>query len=188
MITRTSRRGFTLIELLVVIAIIGVLIALLLPAIQAAREAARRANCVNNLKQLGLALHNYHDGNRQFPRNGTVVGGGPATVGGVVGWSFLVSILPNMEYGTLYNNLPIKTSDPVNALAGPPYVTAAVQQITAAASDTPIAEHGCPSNPNPRVQFPSAPTGWNGSSFLSADGAVAKLIIPLARERSRTGW
>ena len=67
MTTRSRRRGFTLIELLVVIAIIAMLIALLLPAVQRARESARRSACQNNMKQIGLALHNYHDSHRVFP-------------------------------------------------------------------------------------------------------------------------
>jgi len=99
------KRGFTLVELLVVIAIIGILIALLLPAVQAAREAARRAQCTNNLKQIGLALHNYHDALNCFPAGGTPRDN---TSNGCLSWLFLV--LPYVEQGTTARNETIKAS------------------------------------------------------------------------------
>src|SRR5580658_8430806 len=96
------RRGFTLIELLVVIAIIAVLIALLLPAVQAAREAARRSQCVNNLKQLGLALQNYHDAMGSFPigaQNGNYCG----NPNGCLRRTWALSILQFIEQTSMYN-------------------------------------------------------------------------------------
>lgn len=90
---KSLKRGFTLIELLVVIAIIAILIALLLPAVQQAREAARRSQCKNNLKQLGLALHNYHELLNQFPQ-------GSFSNGPRLSWH--VSILPQIDQGPLY--------------------------------------------------------------------------------------
>jgi prepilin-type N-terminal cleavage/methylation domain-containing protein/prepilin-type processing-associated H-X9-DG protein len=93
-----KRHAFTLIELLVVIAIIAVLIALLLPAVQAAREAARRASCVNNLKQIGIALHNYHDGRGVLPPGYVYILGYRS---GGFGWATM--ILPNMEQSPLFN-------------------------------------------------------------------------------------
>lgn len=98
MSVKSSRVGFTLIELLVVIAIIAILVALLLPAVQQAREAARRSSCKNNLKQLGLALHNYHDTHRVFPFRR----GGPNHEGGNR-WSGFVHLMPYVEQSALFD-------------------------------------------------------------------------------------
>src|SRR5262245_18212229 len=97
---RRKTSGFTLIELLVVIAIIAVLIALLLPAVQSAREAARRAQCVNNLKQLGLAAHSYHQSNNVLPLQCMYPAGSPYSSGWSFGWPLM--LLQYIEQGPLY--------------------------------------------------------------------------------------
>jgi len=102
-----GRAAFTLVELLVVIAIIGVLVALLLPAVQAAREAARRATCNNNLKQLGIALHNYHDVYNRLPHNHAVWHW--ALGYGELRGTHLVRLLPYIEQGgPLYERLDFR--------------------------------------------------------------------------------
>ena len=107
--SRSRSGGFTLIELLVVIAIIAVLIALLLPAVQAAREAARRIQCVNNLKQMSLAMHNYHDGNQKFPIGGYTPKAPNTNPGGffiqvyTAIYSWAPSILPYIDQGPAGN-------------------------------------------------------------------------------------
>ena len=102
-----ERKAFTLIELLVVIAIIAILIALLLPAVQQAREAARRSQCKNNMKQLGLAMHNYHDVHNQFPIASSC-GTGPTSGGGnggnTSGYVWLRYILPYIDQVAMYND------------------------------------------------------------------------------------
>jgi len=103
---KQSRRGFTLIELLVVIAIIAILIALLLPAVQQAREAARRSQCKNNMKQIGLAIHNYHDSHLKFPP-------GYITTNH---WGWGTMLLPGMDQANIYNlfnfSIPFHLTDP----------------------------------------------------------------------------
>jgi prepilin-type N-terminal cleavage/methylation domain-containing protein/prepilin-type processing-associated H-X9-DG protein len=116
------RRGFTLVELLVVIAIIGILIALLLPAVQAAREAARRSQCTNNLKQVGLALHNYHDTYKVFPARagGTQAGGYTMSNEGQL--AATIVLLPFMEEQPLWDLITSPQTGPnVPAYGGAPW-------------------------------------------------------------------
>lgn len=159
-----NRRAFTLVELLVVIAIIGILIALLLPAVQAAREAARRAQCTNNLKQIGLGLHNYHDVNGVFPPGnvspltmspfGCFSGGSGSSPHPGPPWS--VAILPYIEQKSIYDSLDIRgpwrfPSSYSDASASPPPTNldpARYNPITTSPLYTRIATYKCPSAPN----------------------------------------
>ena len=112
------RQGFTLIELLVVIAIIAILISLLLPAVQQAREAARRTQCRNNLKQIGLALHNYHDVHSTFPSGWIAVDGGAHSPHeGLNGAGWGTMILPFIDQANLYEefNASLAIENPANA-------------------------------------------------------------------------
>jgi len=96
--TRKSKLGFTLIELLVVIAIIAILIALLVPAVQKVREAAARTQCLNNMRQLGIGTHGYHDVKKKMPLNGS------GNQGNRLDWCWAFQILPNIEQGSLFKN------------------------------------------------------------------------------------
>jgi prepilin-type N-terminal cleavage/methylation domain-containing protein/prepilin-type processing-associated H-X9-DG protein len=143
-------RAFTLVELLVVIAIIGVLVALLLPAVQAAREAARRMSCANNLKNIGLAMQNYHDTYQAFPIgvSNTTAGNGNGANGN---WTWPARILPYLEQGPLFDQLGVGNGNvPLPTAAG----------TLAMLVKTPLNIYMCPSCPGDRGKINGFLSGY----------------------------
>jgi len=170
-----SRRGFTLIELLVVIAIIAVLIALLLPAVQAAREAARRSQCINNLKQIGLAMHNYHQSIGTFPLAQGAGVTNLTTTGGWAQWSAQAMMLPYMEQTPVYNSINFNFLSSYD-MAG---------AINYTASTTTITSFLCPSDGNAGVGGrPAFTTGGDystgGARQNSYHGSMGTTTDPYA--------
>ncbi|QEG43545.1 DUF1559 domain-containing protein [Roseimaritima ulvae] len=154
--SNTRNRGFTLVELLVVIAIIGVLVGLLLPAVQAAREAARRMSCGNNMKQIGLALHNYHDTHNKFPSGSRQLNGwGP---------SWYVGILPYVEQKNLSDQMPMVGSHPG--------YTGVSLTTRAAVNNTIIPGFICPSCPMPETKDVGGGAIGMLPSYIAIAGAV----------------
>ena len=189
------RPGFTLIELLVVIAIIGVLIALLLPAVQSAREAARRAQCSNNLKQIGIALHNYHSGLNTFPvgflypRDGAAAPGIPELH---YRWSVLALLTPYLEQSNLSNALnfdwPI-AAGASGAYGSGPWTFFPVNQTVRQTTDDIFL---CPSDGGDRPVASSGPSnyvfstgdGTNGGDATNARGVfILERAVDLAQIR-----
>lgn len=159
---RCRNRGFTLIELLVVIAIIAVLIALLLPAVQQAREAARRTQCKNNLKQLGVALHNYHDQFRMFParQNGSGCNLGSNNGTARSRWSAHVMLLPQMDQQDVYDKC-VSLINPTGA------TTNAVPWANVAPWSTNFPALMCPSDP---ASSPPAGTQLGRFNYVYSGG------------------
>jgi len=157
---RRRFRGFTLIELLVVIAIIAILIALLLPAVQQAREAARRTQCKNNLKQIGLALHNYHDTYLVFPM-ANVVRFDNAVRGD--GWTWQARILPFIDQAPLFNR--------VSGVMGTDIGNQDSTEQRLAGRDTRITNFQCPSHPASTISNASK-NGYQVSTYNGVTGSV----------------
>jgi prepilin-type N-terminal cleavage/methylation domain-containing protein len=176
-------KGFTLIELLVVIAIIAILIGLLLPAVQKVREAAARAKCTNNLKQIGLAVHGFHDSFGFFPTAGNADGrpfsSGPYTNNGE-GTSWMIYILPFIEQGAMYNRLTF-TGDSGWTDNDTQPNSSAKNNINLA-KDVVIPIYVCPSNPKTPLVANSCNVAGGSiqvtrSSYVSIAGAVDRLDV-----------
>lgn len=177
----SRRRGFTLVELLVVIAIIGVLVALLLPAVQAAREAARRMQCTNNVKQLVLATHNFHDTFNRFPPGAArdQVPFGTHATGTGWGSSWLVYILPFVEQNNVYSKLQFN--------GGSGYDNA---NNTLVIKGLMIPGYNCPSSPlknTAKGPVPSANGPFQAPTYVGISGAVSGLIPNFTESRNKTG-
>lgn len=151
--SKTVRTGFTLVELLVVIAIIGILIGMLMPAVQSVREAARRTQCRNNLKQLGLALHNFHSGHMYFPP-----GWRADTDAGVPGWGWNSYILPFLEQANVYDQIDFKVNLdlPVHLAVREMNLPGVLCPSSSTSGDThfDLAQGDYPDSYTPNVSFP----------------------------------
>lgn len=161
-------RAFSLIELLVTIMVISILLALLLPAVQQAREAARRTQCRNNLKQLGVAAHNYHDNARMFPLNmdGRAPlqdrSGGARWQGGDGSWGWITMALPQLDQSTLYNQFNFSDQTPSDHPGSNGWTSPYNTSIAASAGSLTVLL--CPSNPQPQMQIPFIAGCGSGSN------------------------